>query len=80
MSESHSDSKTLSFYPLVTETKHKNWMDAVLVEGWVRKKFNCEERIFALMIDNCPACPQIENLKIDQVVSCDQTQLLRLSK
>ena len=41
-------------------------MDGVLFEEWVReldRKFACEENNVALVIDNCPAHPHIENLK-----------------
>ena len=41
-------------------------MDGVLFQEWVRemdKKFVSEERKVALLIDNCPVRPQIENLK-----------------
>ena len=41
-------------------------MDGVLFQEWVRemdKKFGSEERKVALLIDNCPVRPQIENLK-----------------
>ena len=40
-------------------------MDSVLFEEWVRdvnKKFQAEGRKVALIIDNCPAHPIIENL------------------
>ena len=41
-------------------------MDGILFEEWVReldRKFSSEGRNVALVIDNCPAHPQIENLK-----------------
>ena len=40
-------------------------MDSVLFEEWVRdlsKKFQAKDRQVALIIDNCPAHPNIENL------------------
>ena len=40
-------------------------MDGVQFKGWVRKvdkKFVSEKKV-AIMIDNCPTHPQIENLK-----------------
>ena len=42
-------------------------MDGVLFEEYVRKtdkKFVSEGKKVALVIDNCPAHPQIENLKL----------------
>ena len=42
-------------------------MDGVLFEEWIRKmdkKFVSEKRKFALLIENCPAHPQVENLKL----------------
>ena len=41
-------------------------MDEALFEEWVReldRKFASEGRSIALVIDNCPAHPHIENLK-----------------
>ena len=40
-------------------------MDSILLEEWMRdvnKKFQAEGRKVALIIDNCPAHPVIENL------------------
>ena len=39
-------------------------MDSVLFEDWVRKinaEFKAKENKVALIIDNCPAHPEIEN-------------------
>ena len=44
----------------------KSWMDSELLEEWVReqdRKFALGERKVALVIDNCNAHPNIENLK-----------------
>ena len=44
----------------------KNWMDSELFEEWVRKqdrKFALEGCKVVLVIDNCTAHPNIENLK-----------------
>ena len=41
-------------------------MEGILFEEWVReleRKFASEGRNVALVIDNCPGHPQIENLK-----------------
>ena len=58
------------------------WMDGVLFEEWIRvmdKKFVSEGRKIALVINNCPAHPQIENLKLIKLFSSHRTQLLRIS-
>ena len=56
--------KTLRNFPV--DTNHKeSWMDSVFLEEWVRdvnKTFQAEWRKVALIIDNCPAHPIIENL------------------
>ena len=56
--------KTLRNFPV--DINHKeSWMDSVLLEEWVRdvnKTFQAEWRKVALIIDNCPAHPIIENL------------------
>ena len=44
----------------------KSWMNSELFEEWVReqdRKFMLEGRNIALVIDNCPAHPHIENLQ-----------------
>ena len=46
--------------------QNKSWMSSELFEEWVReqdKKFEKEGRKVALIIDNCPAHPSLENLK-----------------
>ena len=51
---------------LKTTLLQKRWMDGMLFEEWVReldRKFLSEGRNVALVIDNCPAHPHIENLK-----------------
>ena len=43
----------------------KSWMKGVLFEEWVRKldsPFRDQSRKVALLIDNCPAHPEIKNL------------------
>ena len=47
-------------------TKKKNWMDSDLFEDWVReqdKKFERGNRKVLLIVDNCPAHPEIGGLK-----------------
>ena len=44
----------------------KSWMDSDLFEEWVReqdRKFECENQKILLIVDNCPAHPQIGGLK-----------------
>ena len=52
--------------PCRYRSQSKNWMDSMIFEEWVRKqdgKFELEERKIALIVDNCPTHPQIQNLK-----------------
>ena len=60
--------KARKFLPFVDiDIKRRaGWMDGILFEEWVREldwKFLSVRRNFALVIDNCPAHPHIENLK-----------------
>ena len=58
--------KNVKFLPCRCRNKKKSWMDGALFEEWVRqlnRKFASEGRSIALVIDNCPAHPHIENLK-----------------
>ena len=51
--------------PCRYRSQRKSWMDSVLFEEWVRdvnKKFQAEGRKVALITDNRPAHPFIENL------------------
>ena len=44
----------------------KSWMECDLFEEWVRGidgKFLAEKRKIALIVDNCPAHPEVEGLK-----------------
>ena len=57
--------KKPKFLPCRYRNQKKSWMDRTLQE-WVReldRKFASEGRSIALVIDNCPAHPHIENLK-----------------
>ena len=52
--------------PCRYRNQRKRWMDRVLFEEWVREmdmKCVSEGRKVALVINNCPARPQIVNLK-----------------
>ena len=58
--------KNVKFLPCSYRNQQKSWIDGVLFEEWIRemdKEFVSEGIKVALMIDNCPAHPQIENLK-----------------
>ena len=48
-----------------TERRKKGWMTGALFEEWVRKldsSFLAQSRKVALLIENCPAHPEIMNL------------------
>ena len=52
-------------FPADTERRKKGWMTGVLLEEWVRKldsSFLAQSRKVALLIENCPAQPEIMNL------------------
>ena len=58
--------KNVKFLPCRYRNQKKSWMDGGLVEEWVReldRKFASEGKSIALVIDNCPAHPHIENLR-----------------
>ena len=58
--------KHITCLPCRYRGQSKSWMNSELFEEWVReqdKKFEKEGRKVALVIDNCPAHPSIENLK-----------------
>ena len=57
--------------PCRYRSQKKRWMDSALFEEWVReqdRKFECEGRKVALIVDNCPAHPTISNLKAINLV------------
>lgn len=57
--------------PCLYKSQKKSWMDSALFEEWVRgqdRKFECEGRKIALIVDNCPAHPAISNLKAINLV------------
>ena len=58
--------KSIRFLPCRYRNQCKSWVNGVLFEEWVTemdRKFASEGRKIALIIDNCPAHPEIENLK-----------------
>ena len=51
--------------PCQYRTQKKSWMTGILFEEWVRKldsSFRAQSRKVPLLIDNCPAHPEIKNL------------------
>lgn len=57
--------------PCRYRAQKKSWMDSGLFEEWVReqdRKFEREGRKVALIVDNCPAHPNISNLKVINLV------------
>ena len=57
--------------PCRYRAQKKSWMDSSLFEEWVReqeRKFERQGRKIALIVDNCPAHPQISNLKAIHLV------------
>ena len=48
----------------------KRWMNSEIFEEWVREldgKFEKQQRKVALIVDNCPAHPEIRGLKSVQI-------------
>ena len=57
--------------PCRYRSQKKSWMDSALFEEWVReqdRKFEGEGRKVALIVDNCPAHPDIPNVKAINLV------------
>ena len=57
--------KNIKKLPCRYRPQRKSWMDSILFEEWVRdvnKKIQAQRKKIALIIDNCPAHPIIENL------------------
>ena len=70
--------------PVDIVPRKKSWMTSDLFEEWVReldRKFQREDRKIALIVDNCPAHPDINDLKAIELVflppnTTSQTQLM----
>ena len=63
--------KGVKHLPCRYRNQNKNWMDSVLFEEWIREmdtKFTKEKKKVALIIDNCPAHPTIDNLKSIELI------------
>ena len=57
--------------PCRYRAENKSWMDSILFEEWVREqdgKFEHEGRKVALVVDNCPAHPDVADLKAINLV------------
>ena len=57
--------------PCRYRNQNKSWMDIVLFEEWIREmdtKFTKEKKKVALIIDNCPAHPTIDNLESIELI------------
>ena len=57
--------------PCRYRAQKKSWMTSDLFEEWVReldRKFQREDRKLALIVDNCPAHPDINDLKAIELV------------
>ena len=52
-------------------SQKKSWMDSILFEEWVRevdRRFTKEGRKIALLVDNCPVHPSIDNLVSTELI------------
>ena len=56
--------KHIKHLPCRYRSQKKSWMDSILFEEWVGevdRRFTKEVRTIALLVDNCPAHPSIDN-------------------
>ena len=63
--------KDVTSLPCHYKPQRKSWMDSEIFSDYVRKldtKFDAEGRKIVLIIDNCPANPNVDNLKAIQLV------------
>lgn len=57
--------KNVTSLPCRYRSQQKSWMDSTLFEEWVReinRKFQRENRKIAMIIDNCPAHPDVQDI------------------
>ena len=57
--------KNVTSLPCRYRPQQKSWMDSTLFEEWVReinRKFQRENRKIAMIIDNCPAHPDVQDI------------------
>ena len=62
--------KGVTSLPCEYKTQRKSWMDSEILSDYVRKldtKFDAQGRKIVLIIDNCPAHPNVDNLKAIQL-------------
>ena len=63
--------KGVTSLPCQYKPQRKSWMDSEIFSDYARKldtKFDAEGRKIVLIIDNCPAHPNVDNLKAIQLV------------
>ena len=63
--------KGIKHLPCRYRNQNKSWMDSVLFEEWIREmdtKFTKKKKKVALIIDNCPAHPTIDNLNSIELI------------
>ena len=63
--------KNIKHLPCRYRSQNKSWMDSILFEEWVRKidrRFTAERKKIALVVDNCPAHPSIDNLVSNDLI------------
>ena len=63
--------KGITSLPCQYKPQRKSWMDSEISSDYVRKldtKFDAEGRKIVLIIENCPAHPNFDNLKAIQLV------------
>ena len=63
--------KGVKHLPCRYRNQNKSWMDSVLFEEWIPEmdtKFTKEKKKVALIIDNCPAHPTIDNLNSIELI------------
>ena len=63
--------KNVKNLPCRYRSQNKSWMDGNLFTEWVRQpdnKFVAEGRKIALIIENCPAHPRIDNLQAVELI------------
>ena len=63
--------KGMKSLPLEYTSNKKAWMTSALLESWLRKldwKFLLQGRTIAMVVDNCPAHPSIDNLRAIKLI------------
>ena len=63
--------KNIQTLPWRYRSQEKSWVDGVLFEEWVREinaELKTKVRKIALIIDNCPVHPEIENISLPKLI------------